>query len=215
MPGHNKTHRHLRGKTSLLDQDEELASFCLNEFMNGGSVSEISRLVNIRFFPKKISPISIKRWIDKQISDIDPEKLDEDTIGKTVTDAFDETSKSFNDLFSDIRENVNLNAKQDEQLDQVQRKVNLNLNLAKKKFKIYKLQLRIADTEIQDTLQEFLNQLTGSQKEMLSEMIEELFLPDQLISDKDRKKYKRYQRKRVKDFYKVFPQGDKDSMEVT
>ena len=125
-----------------------------------------------------------------------------------VTDAFDSTTQSFNDLFDEIKQNVSLDGKQIDKLEKVQRKINLNLNLARKKFKIFQLQLRISDTEIQSTLQEFCKLLTGPQKEILSKMIEPLFLDEQIIPDKDRKKYQRYQKKRVSEFYKCFPQQE-------
>jgi hypothetical protein len=208
MPQHAKQHRNVRGKTSLLDADQELHDFVLSNYMTGSSPSEIAKMIRVRYPNKPISRITISRFLDRTLDDINPEMQTSDKSSKDLLKQFDDTIEEFNSLFSEIEESVDLTTEQQERLDKHHRRVIMSLNLAKKRWKIFMLQVQMTNTEVQEGLQKFINTLTGKQKLQLNEMLQDMFLEDQLLNQQDTKKYLKYQKSKVKSFYKYFPQKD-------
>ncbi len=210
MRGNLKNHQNIDGRICLLDVDIELSEFVLSEFLNGNNSVEISKLVKIRFPDKKISPLTIRRWLDKKIDLINPDNQTTDRATKDVIQAFDFSIKTFNNYFEEIKAELDLEPKQLRKLEEVQRKVNTELGKSKRQFKIYQLSLKIANQEIQDTLEKFLNTLTGTQRTQLGEMVENLIPDDFLVNNSDKKKYEKYQKKKTKLYYDCFPVDNGD-----
>jgi hypothetical protein len=210
MRGNQKQHQNIDGRMCILDIDTELGDFVLNEFLNGEDSVGIAKLVKIRFPDKKISPLTIRRWLDKKIDLIDPDNQTTDGATKAVVEAFDFSIKTFNNYFEEIKVELDLEPKQLRKLEEVQRKVNTELGKSKRQFKIYQLSLKIANQEIQDTLEKFLNTLTGTQRLKLGEMVETLIPDEFLINNTDKKKYEKYQKKKTKLYYECFPVNNED-----
>jgi hypothetical protein len=210
MRGNQKQHHNIDGRMCILDIDTELGDFVLNEFLNGEDSVGIAKLVKIRFPDKKISPLTIRRWLDKKIDLIDPDNQDSDKTTQAVIGAFDFSIKSFNKLFDEIKAEVDLTSSQQKKLENLQRSINSEFGKSKRQFKIYQLSLKIANQEIQDTLEKFLNTLTGTQRSKLGEMVEDLIPDDFLINNSDKKKYDKYVKKKTKAFYDCFPVDNGD-----
>jgi len=208
MPQHAKQHKNIRGKTSLLDADLELHDFVLSNYMAGSNPSEIAKMIRIRYPTKPISRISISRFLDRTLDDIKPDIQTSDKSSKDLLKLIDDSIDEFNSLFQDIEESVTLTSQQQEKLDKHHRRVIMSLNLAKKRWKIFMLQVQMTNTELQEGLQKFINTLTGKQKLQLNEMLENLWREDQLLNQQDTKKFQKYQKSKVKSFYKYFQQKD-------
>jgi hypothetical protein len=197
--------KNVRGKTSILLADQQLHDFVLSNYMSGSSPSDIAKLIRIRFPNKPVSRLTISRFLDRTLDDIKP---DIQTSDKSILKLIDDSIVEFNSLFQDIEESVTLTTEQQEKLDKHHRRVILSLNLAKKRWKIFMLQVQMTNTEVQEGLQKFINCLSGKQKLQLNEMMQDIFLEDQLLNKQDTKKYQKYQKSKVKAFYKYFPQKD-------
>jgi hypothetical protein len=202
-----KTHKHQRGVSGILEQSPEIGNYVLSQYMAGNSISEIWKLLSIKWPELKISKITISRFISRQLDDISPDRISDDSlgVGKEVISLIDDTIESLEDTFSSVRREVSLEPEQLKKLDQIQRKVNCSLTLAKRKYKVYELSLKIANNEIQDTIRKFTNSLSGRQKEELAKLVDDdLFLESQVLSKAKQKQFDKYNRAKTKLFYKHF-----------
>lgn len=213
MKGSLKHHRNITGSYSIIDTDSELKNFVLEKFLSGSNPTEIAKAIEIRWPTKKISRLTISRYLDKSISNLSPDEYTSEKVTKEVNDAFSKTTENFRKLFNEMREEIALTPKQEEMLDKTERKVNLEISLAKRRFRIYQLQFQITDSQIQNILRKFTNSLTGEQRRTLGEMVEkELFTKDQLLGNVDSRKYEKWKKKQTKSFYRTF--GKEEGVEV-
>lgn len=204
-----KQHRNISGKSSILDVDQELGEFVLSRYMEGLTPTLIEREIIIKYPDKKISRITIDRWISKKITEeLDPESLNEETASKELLKSFDDTINNFNLLFDELKETLNLDSSQIDKINKMHKRTILNLNNCKKKWQIFKLQCKINDTELKDMLSEFCRELSGEQKRRLNEIVEQMLPPDQVFIDANRKKYDKFNRAKTKLWFKHFPQHE-------
>jgi len=204
-----KVHKHQRGASGVIEQDTELGNFILKEYMGGSSVTEIWKLLQIKYPERKVSRITISRYIQRQLDDISPDNLTDESVGKDVLNIFDNTIESLSEIFSNIRKEMNLEPDQIKRLDQMERKTSLNLTLARRKYKVFQLSMRMANTEIENVMQKFTASLSGKQREELSQIVDkDLFLESEVLSKAENKKYQKYNKAKTKLWYKHFPQHE-------
>jgi len=198
-------HKNLRGRQSIIESDQILKDFIISAFMDGNSSTEISRMIKVRFPTKPINRLTISRYLDKMMDNVlDPEQQGTNST-KALLQNFDDTLKEFNDLFEDIRKNMDLTPEQNEKLDSSQRRITISINLSKKRWKMFLLTVQQSNTELKEGLGKFIRTLDGTQKLQLNEMLKDLWREDEILDSKDSKIFQRYQKQKTKLFYKYFP----------
>jgi hypothetical protein len=212
--GSGASHRNIRGRDARMSKDLELAQWVLSEYMAGKTISQITKDIIVKFPDKPpVSRITLSRFINQHLDDLDIEESHSDQSTKELLNAFQETKNSFNDLFDKIREEVDLTPEQVRMIDTMQRRCNINLNTCKTKWKLFIIATKQANTELKELLSSFTRSLDSSQKQKLSEMVDKMFDSDELLSEKDRKKYQKYQAKKVELYFKMFPQHENSEVQ--
>lgn len=211
--GTGNRHINIRGRDAILSKDIELKNYVLSEYMSGKSITQIAKDIIIKF-PEKppISRVTISRFINQHLDELDVDESCSDSAIKELIQAFQDTKDNFNQLFDELREELDLSPKQIEMVDKMQRKCNLSLNNCKTKWKLFIISTRQTNTELQGLLGKFVNTLDWDQKQSLSKLLDEMW-PEELLTDKDMNKYRKFQAKKVKLFYKMFPQHENSEVQ--
>lgn len=203
------------GRHAVLTKDIELKNWVLSEYMSGKPISQIAKDIIVKF-PEKppLSRVSLSRFINQHLTEIDVDEAKEFTATQELLRQFDETKNNFNELFDKLRNEVPLSPEQLTMVDTMQRKCNISLNQCKNKWKLYIVACKQNTFELKTLLADFTNTLNSSQKETLSQMVDDMFEPDEMITEEDKAKYQRFLQKKIKMYYSMFPQNDSTGVEV-
>jgi len=184
----------------IIERNLELQEAIHTALAQGYDTTEIYNIVKSQFPEYKLSRKTLDRYLSHILG---KDQIDSRTVAiteKSIQNSLSESRKQINALFEELH-GMKITGIQLTKLNKIQNQMLQNLFNIPVATEHYFTNDKLVQEQVKDRMLHFLDYLTGKQKEILSEILDECFSGD----SKDSKKYRRYVKKCNKYYYQMFP----------